>query len=201
MSDYTWPTEVIPSSTEWRLISNTAAFVSPLSGTVRTLSRGGDRWACSVTCANLTGEKRSILQAFLARLRGQTHRVIFKDHSYNKRGTMAINVAVQGASQTGSSLNVDGGTPGGTLKAGDWIALGYNMHMVTTDVQFDGGGTATLTISPPLRSSPADSSTVNVLAPTGRFLLVDNTVSWSNNPRGFGEAMSTFTVELVEDLV
>ena len=201
MSNYTWPTEVIPSATEWRLVSNTAAFFSPLSGTTRTLSRGGDRWACSVTCANLAGDKRAILQAFLARLRGQVHRVILRDHAYNKRGTLAVNPLVYGASQTGSTLNVDGATPAATLKAGDWIALGYSLHMIVADVTVAGGGTAALSITPPLRSSPADNSTVNILTPAGLFLLSDNTVSWSNTPRGFAEAMSTFTVELVEDLL
>ena len=44
MSDYTWPSSVIPTSSEWRLLANTAAFISPLSGMTRTLSRGGDRF-------------------------------------------------------------------------------------------------------------------------------------------------------------
>jgi hypothetical protein len=201
MSDYTWPATVIPTSSEWRLVSNTAAFISPLSGTVRTLSRGGDRWACNIICANLTGEKRAVLQAFIARLRGQAHRVILPDHAYAKRGTQTANVLVQGGSQTGVSLVVDGGTSGATLKAGDMISLSYSLHMVVSDATFSAGGAATLAITPPLRSSPADNATVTIVSPAGRFLLATNTVGWSNSAGGGLGAISGFSLEFVEDLL
>lgn len=201
MSDYTWPSSVIPTSSEWRLISNTAAFISPLSGMTRTLSRGGDRWACMIVCANLTGDKRAVLQAFLARLRGQAHRVILPDHAYTRRGTQAANVLVKGAGQTGVSLAVDGGTIGATLLAGDMITVDNYLHMVVVDSTFNASGEATLTISPPLRAAPADNGTVNVVAPTARFMLAGNTVSWSNAPGGLQGPLSTMTIELVEDIV
>jgi hypothetical protein len=86
MADYFWPTSLVPSATEWRLVANTAAFVSPLTGSTRTIARGGDRWACTLTFNNLTGANKAILQAFLAQLRGQANRVYVKDHSHRKRG-------------------------------------------------------------------------------------------------------------------
>lgn len=202
MSDYTWPSTVIPSSSEWRLIANTAAFVSPLTGTVRTLARGGDRWACTLVCANLNGERRAVLQAFLARLRGQAHRVVLPDHAYLRRGTQSADVLVMGASQTGVSLIVDAGTSAATLLAGDMVAVaGSGLHMVVADATFNGSGQATLSISPPLRASPADNATVSVASPTGKFILVNNTIGWSNNPGGKSGAISSMTVELVEDIV
>jgi hypothetical protein len=87
MTDYIWPSSLVPNSSEWRLIANTASFVSPLSGTTRTLGRGGDRWACSFTFNNLSDDDRAILQAFLAQLRGQANRVYIRDHSYVQRGS------------------------------------------------------------------------------------------------------------------
>jgi hypothetical protein len=87
MTDYTWPADIVPTASEWRLVANTAAFSSPLAGTTRTLARGGDRWACSLQFTNLTEAKRARLQSFLARLRGQANRVWLWDHAYRKRGS------------------------------------------------------------------------------------------------------------------
>jgi hypothetical protein len=89
MTDYIWPSQLVPNSSEWRLVANTASFVSPLSGTTRTLSRGGDRWACTFTFNNLTDDNRAILQALLAQLRGQANRVYVRDHSHVRRGVFA----------------------------------------------------------------------------------------------------------------
>ena len=87
MTDYIWPSSLVPSSSEWRLVANTVAFTSPLSGTTRTLARGGDRWVCTLTFNNLRDSQRAILQAFLAQLRGQANRVYIRDHAYRRRGT------------------------------------------------------------------------------------------------------------------
>jgi hypothetical protein len=89
VTDYIWPSALVPSSSEWRLVANTAAFTSPLSGTTRTLARGGDRWACTLTFNNLRDSQRAILQAFLAQLRGQANRVYLRDHAYRRRGSFA----------------------------------------------------------------------------------------------------------------
>jgi hypothetical protein len=100
MTDYIWPSSIVPNSSEWRLVSNTAAFASPLSGTTRTVGRGGDRWACSFTFNNLSDDNRAILQSFLAQLRGQTNRVYVRDHSYTKRGTFPTSNLVPPITQT-----------------------------------------------------------------------------------------------------
>jgi hypothetical protein len=200
MTDYTWPSTIIPTSSEWRFISNTAAFSSSLSGVTRTLSRGGDRWACTIVCANLYGAQRAVLQAFIARLRGQVHRVVLPDHAYTRRGTQSANVLVKGAAQTGQSLIVDGGSANTTLLAGDMFSLSTGLHMIVTNATFSAGGEATLAFVPPLRSAPADNATVTVVAPTGRFILADNAVGWSNAGGGKLGALSTFTLDLVEDI-
>jgi hypothetical protein len=82
MTDYFWPTTLVPNTSEWRFIANTAAFSSPLTGTTRTVGRGGDRWAATLTFNNLTSSNRSHLQSFLTQLRGQANRVYVYDHAY-----------------------------------------------------------------------------------------------------------------------
>lgn len=203
MTDYAWPSDIIPSSSAWRLIANTAAFVSPLSGTTRTLARGGDRWAASLQFNNLTADRRARLQAFLARLRGQAHRVVLPDHSYRKRGALAANFLVNGGSQAGTSLVCDGATPSitGALMEGDLITVASYLYMIVADVDSSAGGALTLTITPPLRTSPADNATVAIVSPTARMMLADQTIGWSNQPGGRGGAISSMSVELVEDLL
>jgi hypothetical protein len=196
VTDYTWPADIIPSSSEWRYIANTAAFISPITGATRTIYRGGDRWGCTLTLSNLTGAKRATLTAFIARLRGQLHRVVLPNHAFQRRGTQSANVSVKGANQSGESVLVDGGTNGATLLAGDMVSVGSNLHMIVADATFNGSGEATLSIVPPLRVSPADNAVVAVTG-TGRFMLTENTFGWSNVPGGF----SSMTLDFVEDIV
>lgn len=202
MTDYTWPSSLIPSATQWRLIANTAAFVSPLNGATRTLARGGDRWGCTLTFNALIGDDRATMLAFLTRLRGQAHRVVVGDHSYTRRGALTANFLVKGAGQTGVSLACDGAatTVTNAMRAGDWITLEGYLYMIVADVSSNGSGELTLTLNRPLVQSPANDATVNITAPTGRFLLVDNTVSWSNTPGGWPRIFSAFQVDLIEDL-
>lgn len=197
MTDYTWPSALIPSSSEWTYNSNTSTFVSPFTGATRTYARGGDRWSVALTFnAVKDSSLKGQLQAFLAKLRGQANRAVLPNHAYRRRGTQSADVLVNGASQTGATLNVDGATVGATLLAGDMISVGSRFHMVVADATANGSGQMALTLSPPLRTSPADNATVSVASPTGKFILSDNKVTWSNSPGGF----IACTVEFVEDL-
>jgi len=332
VTDYVWPTDLAPSASEWRLVANTAAFASPLSGTTRTLARGGDRWACSMQFNNLTEAKRGRLQAFLARLRGQANRVWLWDHAYRQRGsfptgemlpnvgfvsttgwtvsygtqaavdsvlrmTVAAHIAgqfpqtvsahsaltsglayvarggfhsasntavtfglsfgvtssyptsyatteglrtvagvsdgtaggffavydddsvesnqfdltyasvarcaqVKGAGQSGTSITVDGLGAGvsGALLAGDLVQIGNDLLMLTAPVTTYGDTSAFLRFNRPLSASPADNAAVIIHQPMARMILGNQTVGWSNQPGGWIGAVSSMTVEFVEDL-
>lgn len=67
---------------------------------------------------------------------------------------------VNGASQTGTSLDTDGWpvSTTGVMKAGDvfTIAGDKTVYRVHTDADSDAGGAATINFIPALRSSPAD---------------------------------------------
>jgi hypothetical protein len=328
VTDFVWPVDLIPSASEWRLVANTAAFASPLSGTTRTLARGGDRWACTMQFNALTGADRARLQAFLARLRGQANRVWVYDHSYRKRGSFAsaellpdpgntaaaswtpthstvgvsdgivrltagahtagqypaatktfpvasgatyvartgfdyssggaatfgIYVAagtadasalstatglrtvsftsngttgsmvlyfldtvaqdryfdasyvsfsrcalISGANQTGSVVATDNiPSASDLLLPGDFVQIGDSLHMLTARYDANQGA---LHITPPLRTSPADNAPVIIHQPMARMMLADQTVGWSNVPGTRTSALSSITVEFVEDLL
>lgn len=94
---------------------------------------------------------------------------------------------VNGASQTGGSLNIDGLSPNQTsvLLPGDYIQLGSGsstqLYKVLTTTTTNASGQATVDIWPNLRSSPADNSAVTIINTKGRFRLKDNVTQWGIN--------------------
>ena len=73
---------VTPNDVTLGAINNTAQFVSPLSGHVQTLSRGGGRWRLRLGFRNLLGTDRGKLQGFIGALNGSANTFRVQDHSY-----------------------------------------------------------------------------------------------------------------------
>jgi hypothetical protein len=125
--------------------------------------------------------------AFLAQLNGRAGRFYAGDPSAKTpRGVATGTPLVNGASQTGVSLITDGWTPTVTniLRAGDYIAYDLasgnrQLHLVVADVNSDGGGNAVLTITPPIRESPANNAPIIVSSTTCVMMLAsDDGAAW-----------------------
>lgn len=123
--------------------------------------------------------------SFLVKLNGQYGTFLLGDPHAAPRGSAASTPGtpvVNGASQVGSTLAVDGlpASATGYLKAGDYIQLGSGatarLHKVLNDVDTNGSGEATLDIWPDLRSSPDDDSAVVVSDAVGNFRLSTNEI-------------------------
>lgn len=161
MATYSWSTQplVAPSSQEIELAGNDAVLISPFTGAVQTVSRP-KVWRMSCTWTNIHGGKRADLLAFFLRLNGKEHRVRMPFFGYVNRGTYGGTPLVDGASQAGHSVTIDGATPSqtGWAKAGDLVKFTNNdtLHMLTTDSDSDVSGDVTLNIIPELRRSPAN---------------------------------------------
>lgn len=194
--EFVWPASVVANVSDWRLVPNTVTRVSPLTGKTRTESYGGDHWACTLTCHNLTGAGAAELRAFLSRLRGRAYRALVADHGYAQRGTLTA-LTVNGAGQTGTPLVCNGATPTtGTLLAGDMISVDDRLYMVTADATAVAGA-VTLSVVPPLDGPPTNGATVKLgAAVVGRFVLAGNTVGWTHTPGGI---TSFEVIELEED--
>jgi hypothetical protein len=88
MTDFLWPTSLVPARSEVKLLDLATRFRSPFTGTSRTYARpGGDVLSMSMQMPPLKDAKRAALTAFLASLRGGVHRVWCQDHSYVRRGS------------------------------------------------------------------------------------------------------------------
>ena len=198
MATLTFPSSIIPMRTEWALESNSQSFSSPLSRSIQTRELTGSRWLASMVFTDLSNTDARVLAAFLAQLRGMSGRFFLFDYAHRTpRGVGTGTPLVNGASQTGTSLITDGWTPSQTniLRAGDYVEFNNELKIITADVNSDGGGNATLTIEPPMRSSPSNNAVITVNdAPATMMLRDDGQAKWANRPGVF----SSFSVSAVE---
>jgi hypothetical protein len=174
MTAIAWPTLTRSAPEEFSLTleSNTQVSTSPLSKSVQTVEMPGARWKVSFTLRNLQEEDTSLLQGVGARLRGRAGRLeIYNFARPVPRGTASGTPLVKGASQTGTSLIIDGMAVGGTLLIGDYFSVNGELKIVVANASANGAGEMTVTFEPPLRASPADNAPVTLNKPTATFML------------------------------
>ena len=197
MTTYAYPTLTrYPKSMAVEFVSNTEKYISPITGAIQTLDRGGERLMVTVTYSNLENADRQELIGFIAKMNGQQHRVNLPYHALSNRGTFGGTPLVAGASQTGQTLTVDGvGTVTNWIRTGDVFSVNGEMKIATADAN-SSAGSITLSFSPRLRSSPPDNDPINVTAPTGVFMLSSNSTGWSHIPGIFTDV----TLQFIEDI-
>ena len=94
---------------------------------------------------------------------------------------------VNGASQTGGSLNIDGCTTSVTnlVKAGDYLQLESGstatLHKVLQEVDSNSYGEVSIDGWPPIRSALADNAAVTTSDAFGLFRLATGIQDWSLN--------------------
>ena len=199
MTTYAYPTlSRVPTSMTLDFVSNTDIFRSPLTGAMQTVDRSGEHLIATLTYNSLKTADRALLIAFLARLNGQQHRVTLPFHAVDNQGAFGGTPLVFGASQTGITLDIDGCSINITdwMKAGDVFSVNGEMKIATLDADTSGTGTATLTFSPRLRTSPANNDPIETTNPVGTFMLASPTQSWNYRPGSF----SDFVIQFVEDI-
>lgn len=183
MTVLTFPAAIrVAAAVQWGPIANTQALSSPFDGSTQTVAHPGQRWKASVSWPRLPRAQWRELGAFLSYLGGKAGRFTFGAPGAARLAASVIGgtVRVRGAGQTGSTLDVDG-LPNSVVvfEPGDWFSFlnpagRPQLHRVVFQATSNGSGQATLTITPPLRGSPADDVTINWSAPVGVFMLIDD---------------------------
>jgi hypothetical protein len=206
MTILTFPA-LTPRSADFGLVSNTQAFMSPISGTTQTLEMPGARWRVQMAFDGLDDAEIRLLKTFLVQCRGMGGRFYYGDPLYLKNGPTGIATGtplVNGASQTGTSLITDGWTVSqtGIVKAGDYLHFdnasgGRELHMIVADANSDGAGDATLSIEPAIRVAPADDAAITISGAMAQMRLSDNDMRWQESAPAFGsiviDAVESFT--------
>ena len=182
MTILTFPTlSRTPSGASHRLRGNTQTHRSPLDATTQTLEMPGSVWEFSVRWQNLPESDWRILSAFLSELRGRAGRFAFSPAIFAPRRGTGGGVPLLGSNTPGSSLWIDGwdALAENVMLVGDWLSYQDStgrtrLHMVTQSVNADEFGQALTFITPPVRGPGNIGDPVEVLAPTGVFLLPDD---------------------------
>ena len=131
----------------------------------------------------------------IAALDGEYGRVRIRDWGRDGKAPAGSPV-VSDADQTGVALTTKGWTANTlVLRAGDYFTVNSELKKVTADVTSSASGTATITFSPMLRSSPSPNSALEVQNPWGIFKLVDNSQGQIRRSPGL---VSATTIEFEE---
>ncbi|QBY42811.1 hypothetical protein [Arsenophonus nasoniae] len=161
-----WPKEVVPSSMNWQLVSNSKTFVSTFTGSAQTVRYPGSRWRCSLTFNNLTETKSRELEALTAELDGESGRV--KISHWIRQGLVERGVpAIRTANQTGRILLTEAGKKFNCHQKRDYLTIGDELKIVTDNVFSDTNGNASIPISPMLRYAPKVNDKLETLSPFG----------------------------------
>lgn len=197
MTTYSFPS-VTPNEMRLQFVSNTSFFRSPLSGVIQTEDRSGEYLGAVIEYQNMSTADKALILSLIAKLNGQQHRVSLPFHAIDNQGAFGGTPLVAGASQTGTSINIDGASTGitGWIKEGDVFSFGDGLKICTADANSDGSGNVTISFSPRIRTAPADNTAVETTTPTGTFMLASNSNEMGFRPGIFAEASIAF----IEDI-
>ena len=151
----TLPTATGIVTQNWSLTRVVAVTESPFTLEQQTFEHEGSQWKTTMTLPPMKKDKAAIWLAFFMSLRGR--RGTFKLGDQDRKtiqGTATWTVRVNGASQTGNQVALDGFTASraNVFKAGDYIQINSYVYMVIEDVSANGSGEANVKVEPALRS-------------------------------------------------
>ena len=175
--------------------SAVAITVSPFTGQQVVYAHQLMLWSFELVLRRLPRADAEPWLAFIMALNGREGTFLFGDpHGQTPRGTASSTPGtplVNGASQTGRTLAIDGcpNDATGYLELGDWIQLGSGsaarLYKNVTQADTNGSGEVTLDIWPRLYTSPGAGDPVTVSATEGVFRQQDNTPNINIDPEHF----------------
>ncbi len=187
MSTVTYPSSIEPNSVSFTLVDPAIYVRSFLSGFMQKRSFSGPRWGVTLNYVNLTNAQEAELVAAFSQLADSGDVIEIPVHGNTQQGNFGGTPLVDGASQIGRSLAVDGASTGVTdwIKGGDYFQVGTELKRATADSNSDGSGDLTLNFLPRIRTSPADNAAITTTDPKGLFYLSEDGLSWSKRPGRF----------------
>jgi len=142
---------------------------SPFSLTEQVQDWGGRRWAFEVDMAPTEGDDARSLSVFFDALGGRAGKFVLLDASVIPPSGIGA-PEVDGAGQSGATLETTGFTPSVTLPSGHLFSLGSGatrrLYRNTAPIEADSNGDATIAILPPLREAPGNGDALDFTAPS-----------------------------------
>ena len=183
----TLPTATGIKTQNWGLKRVVAMTQSPFTLQQQVYQHSGEQWKTTMSLPPMLKDNASIWLAFFMQLRGM--RGTFKLGDQDRKtiqGTATGTVLVNGASQTGNQVALDGFTASraNVFKAGDYIQINSYLYMVTENVTANGSGEANVKIEPALRSGiePINNNTTVIYLNTTTIMRLDsNEFNWDTD--------------------
>lgn len=179
----------IPAAVSIRAASAVQTSVSPFTYQQQTQAHQGQVWRATITSPKLKRADAEEWISFLLKLNGAQHTFLLGDDAATEpRGSALGTPVVDGAGQTGQTLDTRGWTANetGVLLPGDYIQVdtgsSARLYKVLTKADADASGLATLDIWPRLRDKPADGTAITTSDPVGLFRLAQNVAGWDWQP-------------------
>ena len=183
----TLPTVTGITTQNWGMERVVAVTESPFTNQEQVFEHEGAQWKATFTLPPMKKEKAAVWLAFLMSLRGR--RGTFKIGDQDRKtiqGVATGTILVNGASQTGNAINLDGfaNSTNNVFKAGDYIQINSYLYMISADVNSNSSGEATVYVEPSLRSGIEvinDNTTVIYTNTTTVMRLDSNELNWDTN--------------------
>jgi hypothetical protein len=174
---------------------------------IRNTKQVGWTWTEEWNLLSVRNADDMALIAFVTKMwnRGEIHdftHPLLPGSGVARNGTGTGTPVVNGASQTGDTLNVNGwgASQSNVMRAGDVFTIGTTdkaVYMVGADANSDGAGAATLQISPALRVSPANGAALTISGVTFRATCLNRSqFEGSEAPQYYGGLTLTITEAL-----
>lgn len=175
MATITYPSTPKPQGMAWRLLMPAQTNVSDWTGRRQTLASGRGWWECQITFPPIvTTASINPWRSFIAKARGAANDFQVPVDPATPQSSSTATPLVNGAGQTGRTLNTDGWPLSTTvLQAGQYVTINNQLLQLTENVTSNGSGVAVLTFEPPVRVSPADNAAIEYKNPYCLMYLVE----------------------------
>lgn len=163
---------------------------------------GGDNWSAQITLPPMTTQQAAPWKACLAALQGSLNVVQLGDPDVaapfgSVQGAPLVDMSTSGTNQPmQTTLYTRGWVPytWRLLLPGDYLQIGYRLHMVTAPVNADASGKSAISIWPSLRDTVTDGQQVILAQPKGLFRLASDQRGWHASP----SQLTTLSLNLTE---
>ncbi|HKD62365.1 MAG TPA: hypothetical protein VKB47_18015 [Terracidiphilus sp.] len=178
----TLPSSPAPSDLGLGMNDAVAVQTSPFTRAEQTQYwPGGDFWDATITLPPLSSAQAAAWRGATAELSGRAYVVQLGDRSQKQPAGAALGIPEINA---GSGLNAPmtkvlstfGWTPNiaRILLPGDYLQVGYRLYVVTEVANSASDGTASVSIWPSIRETPAGATPIILNQPVGLFRLAAN---------------------------
>lgn len=160
---------------------------SPFTMKQQVQKHQGQRWEAQVTLPPLSRAEAEEWISFLLKLNGTFGTFFMGDPAgaiaRGAGASLSDTLLINGANQTGNTLNLDGATASTSnyARAGDYLQVGSQLFKVLSDADSNASGELSLDVWPDIRVSPSDNAGVIGQNTVAIFRLASNQTDFSIN--------------------